>query len=150
MMPISTDWFLLFLRLVFVVILYFFLYQIVRLTTRELTLLAQDDVQPQPGRRAVGRLVLVDPAETQLPPGTGFPLMPVSLVGRHPDCTVVLDDSFVSGEHARLESESEYWLLRDLGSTNGTFVNEQEVIVATRVEDGDIVQFGRVKLRLVC
>ena len=149
-MSISTDWILLFLRLVFVVILYFFLYQIVKLTTRELALLAQDSPPSMTGRRASGRLVLVDPAETQLPPGTGFPLTPVTLVGRHPDCAIVLDDSFVSGEHARLDAVGDGWVLRDLGSTNGTFVNGREVARGTHVDDGDIVQFGRVKLRLVC
>jgi len=149
-MSMSTDWVLLFLRLLFVAILYFFLYQVVRLTTRELVLLAREDAQPPPGRRAVGRLVVVDPAETSLPIGVGLPLMPVTLVGRHPNCTVVLDDTFVSAEHAQLEATSQGWLLRDLGSTNGTFVNGQLVVGTTDVGDDDIVQFGRVRLKLMC
>jgi hypothetical protein len=149
-MSISTDWVLLFLRLLFVVILYFFLYQIVRLTTRELILLARDDERTPTVRRTTSRLVVIDPAETSLPVGAGFSLMPFTVVGRHPNCTIVLDDTFVSAEHAELESTAEGWLLRDLGSTNGTFVNGHMVAGTTGVEDDDIVQFGRVKLKLVC
>jgi hypothetical protein len=149
-MSISTDWLLLFLRLVFVVVLYFFLYQIVRLTTRELAILAQQDAAPPTSRRVIGRLVVVDPAETVLPVGTGFALTALTLVGRRPGSDVVLDDSFVSAEHAELEVADLGWLLRDLGSTNGTFVNGHEVIGTTAVGDGDVVQFGRVKLKLVC
>jgi hypothetical protein len=149
-MSISVDWFLLFLRLLFVAVLFFFLYQVIRLTTRELALLARHDALLQPGRRIVGRLVVVEPAETDLPVGAGFPLTPRTLIGRHPGSDVVLDDSFVSGEHAELEADEAGWVLRDLGSTNGTFVNGEEVIGATGVGDGDVVQFGRVKLKLVC
>jgi pSer/pThr/pTyr-binding forkhead associated (FHA) protein len=149
-MSISTDWLLLFLRLVFVVVLYFFLYQIVRLTTRELAILAQHDATSQASRRVIGRLVVVDPAETVLPVGTGFALTTLTLVGRRPGSDIVLDDSFVSAEHAELEVADQGWLLRDLGSTNGTFVNGHEVVGTTAVGDGDVVQFGRVKLKLVC
>ncbi|HEY7036744.1 MAG TPA: FHA domain-containing protein [Thermomicrobiales bacterium] len=149
-MSISTDWVLLFLRLVFVVILYFFLVQVVRLTTRELTLLAREDPPSTAGRRAAGLLVVVDPAETSLPVGAGIPLLPVTVIGRHPGCTIVLDDTFVSAEHAELATTGQGWHVRDLGSTNGTFVNGQMVTGTTDVDDDDIVQFGRVRLKLVC
>ena len=149
-MSISTDGLLLLLRLLFVVILYFFLYQIVRLTARELAVLAERDPQRPAARRAVGRLIVVDPAETSFPVGAGFPLMPLSVMGRHPNCTVVLDDTSVSAEHAELEATGEGWLLRDLGSTNGTFVSGRMVVGTTHVDDGDVVQFGRVKLKLMC
>jgi hypothetical protein len=149
-MSISTDWFLLFLRLVFVAILFFFLYYVVRLTTRELTLLAQAEEKTPSARRARGHLVVIDPAGTPLPVGANLPLLPRSVVGRHPNCTIVLNDTFVSVEHAELEATGGGWLVRDLGSTNGTFVNGQLVAGTTsNVGDGDVIQFGRVKLRLV-
>jgi pSer/pThr/pTyr-binding forkhead associated (FHA) protein len=76
-------------------------------------------------------------------------LQPVTTVGRHPDSTIAIDEPFVSVEHAELAYDHGRWWLRDLGSTNGTFVNGDRVRVATGIRPGDVVQFGRIKLQLV-
>jgi pSer/pThr/pTyr-binding forkhead associated (FHA) protein len=55
----------------------------------------------------------------------------------------------MSGDHARLELQNDEWILRDLNSTNGTFVNGFEVRDATSVNAGDIIRVGRVELRLM-
>ena len=153
MPDLPLDWFLLLLRIVFIFLLYFFLYQLVRVTTRELIALAGTMPEDRRGKRAIGqlpdRLVLVDPGDSLLYPGTVFPLQPITLVGRVPECTVALDELFVSGEHAELTLRQGRWWVRDLGSTNGTFVNGTEVRGTSAVDPEDIVQFGRVKLRLV-
>jgi hypothetical protein len=153
MPDLPLDWFLLLLRAIFIFLLYFFLYQLVRVTTRELIALAGTMPEAQQGRRAVGqlpdRLVLLDPGDSLLLPGTAFSLQPISLVGRHPDCTVALDEPFISTEHAELTLRQGRWWLRDLDSTNGTFVNGKEVRGTSPVGAEDVVQFGRVKLRLV-
>jgi hypothetical protein len=150
--PLPLDWFLLVLRVLFIFLLYFFLYQLIRVTTRELIALAGTMPEAR-GRREAGqlpdRLVLIDPGDSLLYPGTVFALQPFSLVGRLPECTVSLDEPFVSGEHAELTLRHGRWWVHDLGSTNGTFVNGSEVTVPTSVEVEDVVQFGRVKLRLV-
>jgi pSer/pThr/pTyr-binding forkhead associated (FHA) protein len=62
---------------------------------------------------------------------------------------VALDEPFVSVQHAELAYDNGRWWLRDLGSTNGTFLNGAPVTVATGVRPGDIVQFGRIKLQFV-
>ena len=145
------EWFLLLLRLLFIVLLYFFLYQVVRVTIRELTTIAAatsgSEAVAQP--RALGRLVVVDGAESDLRPGTTFPLQPVTTVGRRPDSTMPINEPFVSAEHAELEYDNGRWWLRDLGSTNGTFLNGIPVTVSTGIRPGDVVQFGRIKLQFV-
>ena len=149
---LPLDWFLLLLRILFIFLLYFFLYQLVRVTTRELIALAGTMPEARERRQSgqlPDRLVLLDPGDSLLYPGTVFPLRPISLVGRHPDCTVSLDEPFVSNEHAELTLRHGRWWLQDLGSTNGTFVNGTELRAAAAVEAEDVVQFGRVKLRLV-
>lgn len=57
--------------------------------------------------------------------GTAFSLAPdrPSLIGRDPECAVVLDDALCSREHALLEYRDGRWRVRDAGSRNGTFVN---------------------------
>ncbi len=147
---LDFDWFLLLLRVLFIFLLYFFLYQVVRVTTRELVALATaSSPQTQPTVPATGRLVVVDGGESDLLPGTAFTLATTTIVGRHPDCTLELNEPFVSAEHAELANDNGRWWVRDLGSTNGTFVNGNAVRVPTGVKPGDIVQFGRVKLQLV-
>ena len=145
---LDFDWFILLLRLLFIFLLYFFLYQVVRVTLRELVALGGRGAvaSAEPG---TGRLVVVDGAESGLPPGSAFGLRPVTRVGRHPESTIALDEPFVSAEHAELAYDNGRWWLRDLGSTNGTFLNGQPVGVATGVRPGDIVQFGRIKLQFV-
>ena len=152
MTSIPFDWFLLLLRVLLIVLLYLFLYQIVRLVTRELALLARGESPggASPARATRDCLVVIDPADSALPAGTVFPLAPVTLVGRHPRCTIALDEPFVSAEHAELHALPDRWQVRDLGSTNGTYVNGREVSALADVRDGDIVQFGRVKLQLMC
>jgi hypothetical protein len=68
------------------------------------------------------------------------------MLGRHADCDLVLDDDSVSRRHASLTCDSEGWLIRDLGSRNGTHVNGWRVAEA-HVFDGDELLLGRTRLR---
>ncbi|MEO7059447.1 MAG: FHA domain-containing protein, partial [Lapillicoccus sp.] len=52
--------------------------------------------------------------------GTSLPLGRGVLIGRAPECTLVLDDEFSSGRHARIYTRPEGWFVEDLGSRNGT------------------------------
>jgi len=63
------------------------------------------------------------------------------LVGRHPDCDIVLSHTTVSRRHARLSFRDGHWIVRDLDSTNGTTVNQTPVI-RCRLLPGDHVVFG--------
>ena len=65
-------------------------------------------------------------------------------IGRAPDNTLVLGDSKVSSHHAEIRPEGQYYSLVDLGSTNGTFVNDQRVNsgVPHRLQSGDTIRVG--------
>ena len=74
-------------------------------------------------------------------------------IGRAPDNDIVIDDPTVSSAHAELWDESGHWVVSDLGSTNGTYVNYSGADADRRVEvnalkDGSTVRFGEVSLRL--
>ncbi len=60
------------------------------------------------------------------------------LVGRHPRCTIVVDDPNVSRRHAELILRDGVWVIRDLGSTNGTTVNGESV-GRSQLRPGDLV-----------
>lgn len=144
--PIPYDWFFLGLRLGFVGLLYLFLWQVLRVIMRDLNQAAQ---QPAKRRSSRAKLVVIDPAESNLSSGASFTISGKSTVGRRPDCTIVIEAPFVSGVHAELESRNHAWYVTDLESTNGTFVNGRQVVGTAYIESDDVVQFGRVKFQLV-
>lgn len=95
------------------------------------------------GALRVLRSGLIEPAVD-----SSFPLKLVSTIGRGPRNTIVLDDSTVSQEHARLARRDGYWWLDDLGSRNGTLLNDVPLTGATVVTAGDLITIGRVTFEL--
>ncbi|MFD5625083.1 MULTISPECIES: FHA domain-containing protein [unclassified Streptomyces] len=80
-----------------------------------------------------------------LPHPTGpYPLR----IGRDPGSGLRLSHETVSRVHAELSRQGGFWVLRDLGSTNGTTVNGRRVIGAAVVREGDEIGFGRMTFRL--
>jgi FHA domain len=73
--------------------------------------------------------------------GQLFTLTPMSTIGNDPACTVVLHDRFMSGKHAEIKAENGMWVLKDLGSTNGTYVNNRRV-ERHELVDNDFIKFG--------
>lgn len=64
------------------------------------------------------------------------------MIGRGGGCDYDAGDLTVSREHAALRHEGDGWAIEDLGSSNGTFVNEWRVRGRERVEPGDAVRLG--------
>jgi len=81
--------------------------------------------------------------------GTTVPLKETGvLLGRNPECTLVLDDDFASGRHARIFRRDDRWLVEDLGSTNGTFLGPTRLTQPTPVEVGSTVRIGKTIFEL--
>jgi hypothetical protein len=70
------------------------------------------------------------------------------LVGRNPECSLVLDDDFTSGRHLRLFLREGSWWVEDLGSTNGTFLDAARLTTAQPVGVGSVLRIGRTALEL--
>ncbi len=148
---VSFDWFILALRVAFIALIYFFLYRVARVSIRELVALgtaAQSPASPAMPS-PMSALEVLDPAESSLAPGTRMPLDHYTTIGRRDDNSVLIDDSFVSGNHAEIVFDGGSWWLSDPGSTNGTFLNGAPVRSRVQIAANDVVQFGRVTLRVV-
>lgn len=70
------------------------------------------------------------------------------LIGRSPSSTLVLDDDYSSGRHARIFPADGVWFVEDLGSTNGTYLGEQRVTDAVRVGTGTPIRIGQTVIEL--
>ncbi|GAA3124099.1 hypothetical protein JOF29_008661 [Kribbella aluminosa] len=103
-----------------------------------------------PWRELLPRVVLVR-REAAVPPAAlalPAPGSPTVRIGRGPGATLRLGDVTVSRFHAELRYVGEGWLLRDLGSMNGTLVNDLRITTTVRVRPGDRVSFGAVSFTL--
>jgi adenylate cyclase len=74
-------------------------------------------------------------------------LRPTNSLGRHPNNTIQLLDKIVSKEHCILESRDGEFILRDLGSLNGTYVNSERVRGEIRLKHGDEIALGSTRAR---
>jgi pSer/pThr/pTyr-binding forkhead associated (FHA) protein len=69
-------------------------------------------------------------------------------IGRANDATLVLNDDYASSRHARLFPQDGQWVVEDLGSTNGTYLDRQKVTQPTPVPAGVPIRIGKTVLEL--
>jgi pSer/pThr/pTyr-binding forkhead associated (FHA) protein len=94
------------------------------------------------GANNIGWLVPLDGLQA----GELFELKKRCTVGSAPDCDVILKDPSISGRHAEFIPSSNGFRLNDLGSTNGTFVNDKRVSSHDLI-DNDNVRLGRTNFK---
>ncbi|HEX3003841.1 MAG TPA: FHA domain-containing protein [Angustibacter sp.] len=70
------------------------------------------------------------------------------LIGRNPESTLVLDDDYASGRHARIYPENGEWYVEDLDSTNGTFAGNQRLTSPQKLQVGSTLRIGTTVLEL--
>jgi predicted component of type VI protein secretion system len=71
------------------------------------------------------------------------------LVGRAPECECPLADETISARHVRFSYHHNQWWVEDLGSRNGTQLNDAPLTTPTVVVNGDIVKCGQTSLRVI-
>jgi len=130
------------LRLAFVALIYVFFFVVARALWRDLRAAVVG------GGQALARLVVVGGPEGGPKAGTSYPLDAVNTIGRDVNNSVVIDDTYVSAEHAVLTFRGRTWFVEDNDSTNGTWVNGQRVSTYLPVGYGDELQIGRLRMRL--
>ena len=97
------------------------------------------------GRRAPGTLTVTGGSLA----GTTVSLKESGvLLGRNPECTLVLDDDFASGRHARIFPRDTGWFVEDLGSTNGTFLESSKLTEPMPVQVGSTLRIGKTVFEL--
>ncbi|MBV7432874.1 FHA domain-containing protein FhaB/FipA [Dermabacteraceae bacterium P13101] len=70
------------------------------------------------------------------------------LIGRAPECTLVLDDEYVSSRHARIMNRGGEWFVEDLGSKNGTLLAGRTIDSPVPFKPGATLRIGRTEVEL--
>ena len=148
---------LLILRYTFLLILLIFVIRLVRWMVSDLL---TEQGRPPAGQKEIpgpkentetdsGRLVVINSSSPDLQYGDTFLIDRDIVLGRAGGSNIVIKDTFASGQHARLfVRKGQYWL-EDMGSTNGTFVNEVQVKQPVVLADGDKIRVGSVTFQFV-
>lgn len=125
-------------RILLVVLLYLFLFSVMRTGIRLVK-----------GQRKDASIWVLDlekgPKNLR---GLHVDLLGPIVIGRSPSCDVVIEEEYVSGNHARLSLQGPSLVLEDLGSTNGTMVNGNTIYEPVALRDGDDIQIGDAIMRV--
>jgi pSer/pThr/pTyr-binding forkhead associated (FHA) protein len=144
------------LKYVFLAVLYVFVWRAVRVVYLELRPERRPRARaarPQPvtparppsrrgAGKAPGRLAVVEGGMK----GKTFGLGDEIVIGRADKCHVVLDDTYVSQVHARIYPKDGAYMVEDLGSTNGTYLNRRRLTSPAPLQRGDQVKIGKTVL----
>ena len=164
MNSIDVEEALLILKIAFLVLLYVFIWVIVRTATRDVRTAPQESIILSAADASALRAEAGIPTPAPLPPqahGTlvvlGGPALQAGSVveiagtttfGRGAECSVTLDDDFVSSRHASVDARDGALWIEDAGSTNGTFVNGARVTSERQLHPGDVIRIGHTDLRV--
>jgi len=156
-LAVTVDETLLALKVAFLVLLYLFVWLVVRSATKGLAEGAPQESIILPAAEAAALRAAVTPAARRvvvlasptLEPGTTIELTNTASVGRAAENAIRLEgDTTVSGRHATIDSRLDGLWVEDAGSTNGTFVNGARVTSARLLAPGDVIRIGHTDLRV--
>ena len=145
------------LKYALLVLLYLFIFRAVRSVAMDVagrrrergspsrSTAAAPDARASKGGKPPSQVVVHDP---ETPKPRTVRLSGPAQIGRGDGCAIRLSDTYVSQVHARLYGENGAWYVEDLGSTNGTFLNDRRVAQPVEVHAGDVVKVGKTVLEL--
>ena len=136
-------------------LLFLFIWRSMRWVVRGLSVAEQAATAQRSGRRPrdtaptlpPGPSTLLVKGQSDAKPRT-VRLSASMTIGRAPECELRVDDTYASQQHARLFAKNNSWFVEDLGSTNGTFVNDQKLAAPAMLQPGDKVRVGQTIMEL--
>jgi hypothetical protein len=141
----GIDLLILALRLLFVALLYAFLVVVLRTS---IGAVGSPSADRAPHERRRLEFVVIEPGTSSLAAGEVIGVPDGATFGRAGEADIVLADSAVSAQHARIQRVGRKWVITDLGSTNGTRVNDAIAHPRATLAEGDVVQLGTVQLQV--
>lgn len=131
------------MRFVLLGLIYVFLYKVIKVMYNDIK-----------GGRSKEKLsagieVVETDKQCSVPIGAVYPLRTVTSFGRASDNDVVLDSEYISNRHARIYLKNNVYVLKDTGSTNGTFLNGTRIDKPEVIKNGDTIRIGGVVFKVM-
>ena len=142
------------LKFFILALLYLFFFRVLRAVWTEVTgpkpvdapaRRSRRERRPPRARSREPRLVVVEPDDQR---GRAFELAEEMTLGRAAGCQIVLDDTYVSQLHTRIFRRDGQLMVEDLGSTNGTYLNNRKVAGPMMMGRGDKLRVGKTVMEL--
>ncbi|MGH2710663.1 MAG: FHA domain-containing protein FhaB/FipA [Actinomycetota bacterium] len=139
------------LKIALLAFLYFFIWRAVRAVV--IDLYGPREKRPRgerqrPARRGKGaptKLVVLDANGNRV---STHRLSGTLEIGRDASCQIRPEDTYLSQKHARVFNRNGSWVVEDLGSTNGTYLNQQKVTVPSQLSPGDRIRIGKTVIEV--
>ena len=139
------------LKIALLALLYFFVWRAVRAVV--IDLYGPRERRPRGGRTRPARQGRGVPTKVVVLDAEGSRVSTHRLsgaleIGRDAACAIRPDDTYLSQQHARIFERNGSWVVEDLGSTNGTYLNQQKVTVPSQIAPGDRIRVGKTVLEV--
>ena len=131
----------------FLSLIYYFLFRVITMIFKDLKMSRQPALLEQKNNSSAsyyqGKLLVVDSGHIKLAQ-MSFVLGETISIGRNEHNEIIIDDAFVSYEHASINRNKQGYWLTDLNSTNKTYLNNQPLIEGALLKNGDLIKIGAV------
>lgn len=131
------------MRFVLLGLIYVFLYKVIKVMYNDI----------RGGRVRKGATAGIEVVEVKdnsiIPVGSVYLLHPITSIGRGPDNSIVLDSQYVSGSHAKIYLKNNAYLLKDTGSTNGTYLNGVKIDKPVAIKNEDRIDIGGIVFKVI-
>jgi hypothetical protein len=143
------------LQILFLVLLYFFIWRAIRSVTADLRVRSPGGGSPRTARSDTPRAAKARPPRSMVVLNEkGGKVESHQLdgdqlqIGRADACQVKLSDTYASQFHARIYRRDGGWYVEDLGSTNGTYLNQRRITSPAELRAGDRLRIGKTNMEL--
>lgn len=131
-------------RYLFIVIIYLFIFGIIRLIYLDIKSIGGSSIQEDTYLKLINRKDTLPFKVKEV-----YPLSANVVIGRKNENDIVIKDPYISNQHAQISLDEEAYFLEDLESANGTYLNGERIMDAVKLRNGDRIKIGQIEFLFV-
>lgn len=131
-------------RYLFILIIYLFIFGIIRLIYLDIRSIGGNVVQEDTYLKLINRKDTLPFKVKEV-----YPLAANVIIGRKNESDIVIKDPFISTQHAQITLDEGAYFLEDLNSANGTYLNDERIMDVVKLQNGDRIKIGQIEFLYV-